>query len=219
MLKLIDLGLIDLEEARTYQKRLQNELIAGGQTDYLIFAQHPPVITYGRSSKPDENILASQDQLKKLGIKTYLIERGGDVTYHSEKQINIYPLLNLKRYKTDVDWYLRTLEKATIQTLKNFKVDCQQISGQTGVWINSDKLPHRKITSIGIRISRWCTLHGLAINIKKDDNFGVINPCGLKDIKMTSIEEETALTFTPKLLQELKEIFINNLENLFSTAR
>lgn len=196
----MDLGLCPYQEAWTLQKELQRKLLDGTGHDTLIFCEHTPTITIGRSAKPD-NVLLSKEELKKKGVELFEIERGGDVTYHGPGQLVAYPILDLKRKRRDVGWYLRTLELIIINTLKDLSVESFTICGLTGVWTNGvknynnvaltpDHQERAKIASIGVRISRWCTLHGLSLNIKDcSDGFGLINPCGFKDIQITSVEE------------------------------
>lgn len=179
MLKILDLGLRDYETVWEQQQKLQRELIAGGENDYLICCSHYPVITLGRSANKN-NILNSKQ------TPIFEIERGGDVTYHGKGQIILYPILNLNRYKKDVCWYLRFLEETIIQVLRELEIPSCRITGKTGVWVQD-----KKIASLGIRISRWCTMHGVALNILPDDGFKDIIPCGLEGVSITSVIQES----------------------------
>ena len=179
----------------------------GESEETLILCEHDPVITIGRSAKAG-NLLASPEDLAKLGIEAIEIERGGDITYHGPGQLVAYPLLNLNNHRRDVGWYLRLLEDVVIDTLQAFGITGLRYPGRTGVWtqvpenaINFELLERsaqrssqgrpRKIASIGVRLSRWCTLHGLALNVHDCRvGFQCINPCGFTDIDVTSMAEE-----------------------------
>ena len=179
----------------------------GEGEETLILCEHDPVITIGRSAKAG-NLIASPESLAKLGIEAIEIERGGDITYHGPGQLVAYPLLNLNNHRRDVGWYLRLLEDVVIDTLQAFGITGLRYSGRTGVWtqvpenvINFSILdepsqrPSRqrptKIASIGVRLSRWCTLHWLALNVLNcRSGFQCINPCGFTDIDITSMAEE-----------------------------
>ena len=192
--KLFDLGLADFQSAWDFQKKIflqvkQKELFSA-----LILCQHKPVITLGRKSKR-ENILTEETELERSNIKTYQIERGGDVTYHGPGQLCIYPIANLAYFKRDINWFLRSLEATLLEVLFDFGIKAEAIPGLTGIWVNSTQTnvgvesKQEKIASIGIAIRNWITFHGASLNIKRDDmaNFSLIRPCGL-DIIMTSME-------------------------------
>lgn len=181
--KLYDLGLVDFQSSWDFQKNIFLKVRQGGLFSALILCQHKPVITLGRSSK-GENILVQERRLKKLNIKIYEIERGGDVTYHGPGQLCIYPIVNLAHFKKDINWFLRSLESLLIEVLSDSSIQATALPGLTGIWIEQ-----AKIASIGIAIKNWITFHGISLNIKQDDlaNFGLIRPCGL-DIIMTSME-------------------------------
>ena len=145
------------------------------------------MITLGRSAKP-ENVLLPQNQ---KAIEVIEIERGGDVTYHGPGQIVCYPLLDLSTKRRDVCWYMRTLEEVIIRTLSDFEISAERIAGRTGVWLKSSDQPDAKIASIGLRLSRWRTLHGFSLNVQGvQAGFSMINPCGYSDIRVTSISEQ-----------------------------
>ena len=198
--KLFDLGLVDFQSAWDLQKRLYLKIKQGKLYCALILCQHKPVITLGRRSK-EENILAKNGQLEKLGIKTYEIERGGDVTYHGPGQLCVYPIVNLIYFKKDINWFLRSLEALLIDVLSDFRIQSQSLPGMTGIWVEQ-----KKIASIGIAIKNWITFHGMSLNVKKDDmeNFSLIRPCGL-DIIITSMET---------ILQ--KEVKINKVKEVLT---
>ncbi len=224
-LKVMNLGVTPYLEVWELQKSLQKELIEGTGVDTLIICQHPATITLG-SSASETNILANKDRLSELKVSVFKIERGGDVTYHGPGQLILYPIIDLKKHKKDVAWYLRILEQSIIDTLSEYGLNTERISGKTGVWTKlsetgnntspgDTKTPNSqqaKIASIGVRISRWCTMHGLSLNI--DDcslGFSLINPCGYKNIKVTSCKQEgmkvDILTVSTVLTEKFKKLF------------
>jgi len=182
--KLYDLGSVDFQSAWDFQKKIFSQVKQKELIWALILCQHKPTITLGRTSEK-ENILVEKEQLEKLNIKTYEIERGGDVTYHGPGQLCIYPIVNLNYFKKDIHWFLRSLEALLLGVLSEFKIKAKTLVGQTGIWVGK-----KKIASVGIAIRSWITFHGASLNIKKDDlaNFSLIRPCGL-DIIMTSMED------------------------------
>lgn len=188
-LAVLVLGRRSYEEVWELQRTLQQSLIGGAETHTLILCEHEPVVTIGRSGNP-ENILKTDSEVPI--VKT---DRGGDVTYHGPGQLVGYPILDLKRFRTDVNWYLRQLEEVVIQALARFNIRGLRHPGRTGVWTfvdESDTLtPARKIASIGVRLSRWCTMHGFAVNVLPvHQQFERIVPCGLTNIAITSCAEE-----------------------------
>ena len=163
-------------------------MVAGEAEDLLIICSHPPVITCGSSTK-DEHLYTSSDLLAKEGIEVLKVERGGSITYHGPEQIVCYPILNLSRHRKDVDWYMRSLEEVVIKTLEEFEITGVRVQGKTGVWISDSE----KIAFSGVRISRWCTFHGLSLNVEPcAHRFAAMNPCGLGAITVTSIAEVVA---------------------------
>jgi lipoate-protein ligase B len=190
-LDLINLGLVDYKSAWDLQKKLQQERISAKIPDTLILCQHSPVITAGRSTK-DGNLLVSTEELNKKNIQFFEVERGGEITYHDTNQITCYTILDLNDHKRDVHWFMRSLEDVIINFLKDFDIQGLKNPGFTGVWVLDENTKElKKIAAIGIRISRWVTMHGFSINIFKDlSGFDLINPCGLKNIKVTAIENE-----------------------------
>ena len=220
-LKVLRLGLKDYLPVWTLQKEIQQGLMNGTQSDTIIFCEHQPVITLGRSSN-QANILISREQLQKIGVDVYEIERGGDVSWHGPGQLVIYPLLNLNFQRRDVNWYLRSIEEVIIKTLKHFDIIGLRVEGKTGVWTqkSGSVSPYRyaKIASIGVRISKWCTLHGCSLNIKNcSSGFSLINPCGYKNIETTSIEQELGINSDSDLLdrESLETIFLKEFIEVF----
>lgn len=159
--------------------------------NYLIFCEHSPVYTLGKTGILS-HLLVPQEELEEEGVSFFNTNRGGDITYHGPGQLVLYPVMDLENFFQDVHRYLRLLENAVIYTLMEFGLSSGVLPGLTGVWINSGHPAHtRKICAIGIRISRWITMHGLALNVNTDlSYFKHIIPCGLQDIHITSMESE-----------------------------
>jgi len=201
--KFIDWGLIDYKEAWDKQEELfagtvamktklrNNELPADTPTpNYLIFCEHPHVYTLGKSGKP-EHLLLDEQGLKEKNAVYYPINRGGDITYHGPGQIVSYPILDLDNFFTDIHLYLRTLEEAVILTMAEYGLKGERYPGYTGVWLDADNEKARKICAMGVRCSRWVTMHGLAFNVNTDlDYFKNIVPCGIDDKDVTSMKRE-----------------------------
>jgi lipoyl(octanoyl) transferase len=172
--------------------RTQNLPADQSQTEHrFILVEHPPVFTLGKSGKP-EHILVSEQQLENLGIEFYHINRGGDITYHGLQQVVGYPILDLDKFKTDLGWYLRSLEEVIIQVLAEYGIHGERSAGETGVWISpDDPFMARKICAMGIKCSRWITMHGFALNVNTDlSHFEYIVPCGIQGKAVTSLEKE-----------------------------
>ena len=202
-----DLGVIPYQEAWDYQegllkKNVTFKISARAQTrppdpistlteHHLLFCEHPPVYTLGKSGYMS-NILISEKEMEKLGISFYRSNRGGDITFHGPGQIVGYPIFDLEKFYTDIGRYLRNIEEAVIQTLQHYSIMAGRSAGETGVWIDADKPgSERKICAIGVRCSRWITMHGFAFNINTDlDYFSHIIPCGIANKKVTSLEVE-----------------------------
>jgi lipoate-protein ligase B len=216
------LGLQEYSKVRDYQKILQKKLIEGTIEETLLVCEHPAVITLGTSAS-EENILASKKELDEKRIDIFKTERGGDVTCHMPGQIVLYPILDLHLYKTDVAWYMRNLEEVIISTLKIYDITGERICGKTGVWVNE-----AKIASIGVRISRWRTMHGLSLNVKGCTGlFKLINPCGYKGIEMTEMQDLVKINLdteevTNNLIGNFIKVFkIKNIieDNSFEESR
>ncbi|HYM19540.1 MAG TPA: lipoyl(octanoyl) transferase LipB [Candidatus Kapabacteria bacterium] len=187
--QLLSMPLTNYRDVWDLQHQIFSELIEGKPSDTLILCEHPPVYTLGRVTD-EANILFSNEELAKIGAEKFEIERGGDVTFHGPGQLVGYPLLNLSHFKEDLGWYLRSLEEVIIQTLASYKVNAFRIPGRTGVWVGTSP-NEKKICAIGIKASRWCTMHGFAFNINTDLRyFEHIVPCGIGDRKVTSLAKE-----------------------------
>lgn len=179
-IKIIDLGFLDYKNSWNYQKELQKKVLIGDCSDSIIFVEHDSVYTFGKNSDKS-NLLVSKDSK----IKIYETERGGEITYHGPGQIVCYPILNLKNFKQSVTWYMRALEEVIIETLKLFNIKAKRKDGLTGVWVKDEK-----IGAQGVRMTKWVTMHGFALNVNTDLRFfNDIIPCGIKDFGVTSIEK------------------------------
>lgn len=179
-IKIIDLGFLDYKNSWNYQKELQKKVLIGDCSDSIIFVEHDSVYTFGKNSDKS-NLLVSKDSK----IKIYETERGGEITYHGPGQIVCYPILNLKNFKKSVTWYMRALEEVIIETLKLFNIKATRKDGLTGVWVKDEK-----IGAQGVRMTKWVTMHGFALNVNTDLRFfNDIIPCGIKDFGVTSIEK------------------------------
>jgi lipoate-protein ligase B len=182
------LGLMPYGEALEYQRGVARARISGEiAQDVLLLVEHPPVVTLGRSSK-ERHLLASPELLASRGIELFEVERGGDVTFHGPGQLVGYPIIDLKRHRRDLHWYLRTLEAALIEALAEFGIPAERNAGFTGVWTHGRG---RKIASIGVHARDWVTWHGFALNVTTDlSYFDVMVPCGIEAVTMTSIARE-----------------------------
>ena len=202
--KVIDLGLTDYRKAWDFQEDLFKKSVEikisnrskpvntqAVTPNYLIFCQHPHVYTLGKSGEQG-NLLVKEDDLESIHATYYKINRGGDITYHGPGQIVCYPILDLDNFFTDIHKYLRYLEEAVIMTCKDYGLDTGRIEGLTGVWFDTEnKINLRKICALGVKTSRWVTMHGLAFNISTDlSYFDNIVPCGINDKAVTSLSKE-----------------------------
>ena len=191
----VDLGTMRYAEALELQRAAARARIAGDlPQDLLLLVEHPAVVTLGRSSK-ERHLVASPDHLAARGVELFEVERGGDVTFHGPGQLVGYPIVDLKRHKQDLHWYLRQVEEALIVALAEFGVPGERSAGYTGVWTaGTREAPHgtRKVASIGVHARDWVTWHGFALNANTDlAFFDLIVPCGIAGVDMTSIARET----------------------------
>ncbi|MEG8945508.1 lipoyl(octanoyl) transferase LipB [Rosettibacter firmus] len=207
-LQYYNLGFIDYKEAWDlqniiFQKRLLKEI-----DDTLLLLEHNHTYTLGKTANPD-NLLANDRQLKELGIKVYEIDRGGDITYHGPGQIVGYPIINLSNWKEDTHEYLRALEEVIIKVCSYYGLKAGRNQKYTGVWI-----ANRKVAAIGIKVSRWITMHGFAFNVNTDLNyFGGIIPCGIRDYYVTSLEKELGRKLN---IEETKELILEEFMKVFN---
>ncbi len=225
-----DLGAIDYQEAWDLQQRLLDELVQRKrrnnkleptdpafqrQHHYLLFCEHKPVYTLGKSGSLD-HLLLSEAQLSEKEIDFYKINRGGDITFHGYGQIVGYPIFDMDEFFTDIHKYVRYLEEAIIRTLADYGLEGIRKEGFTGVWFNqNDKQPFRKICAIGVHLSRWVTMHGFAFNVNTDLNyFNYIVPCGINDADktVTSLQQELGYKLD---MEEVKEKVKKHFADLF----
>lgn len=186
---------------------------ADSTTHYLLFCEHPNVYTLGKSGHL-ENLLVNDNRLKELNVTFYKTNRGGDITYHGPGQIVGYPILDLERFFTDLGKYMRSLEEAIIRTIAHYGIKGDRLPGSTGVWLDPD-VPGkaRKICAMGVKCSRWVTMHGFALNVNTDLRyFDYIVPCGITDKSVTSIERELGRKVD---MQEVKDILKNEFAAVF----
>ncbi len=190
-----DLKNISYQKAWDYQEELFQELLEAKQNEkindnYLLFCEHPPVFTLGKSGT-ESNLLMSKDFLEKHGIEYFKINRGGDITFHGPGQIVGYPILDLEQFEMGVKQYIHAMEEVIIRTLNDYGLKSERLDGATGVWLETDTPRARKICAIGVRASRYVTMHGFAFNINTDLNYySYINPCGITDKSVTSLKAE-----------------------------
>jgi lipoyl(octanoyl) transferase len=229
-----DLGTMNYKSAWDYQETLLQEnvriksgvgsLESGAKSqkselqtqNYLLFVEHPPVFTLGKSGNIN-NVLLSEERLKANGIEFYKTNRGGDITFHGPQQVVGYPILDLEKFDTDIGHYLRKLEEVIILTLAEYGLKGDRSKGETGVWIDPDLGgKERKICAIGVRCSRWITMHGFAFNINTDlDYFNYIVPCGIRGKQVTSLQKELGREVD---MDEAKEKVKKNFERVFDVA-
>lgn len=204
------LGTIDYAEAHRLQKELQAKRISGEIDDTVLLLEHPPVLTMGRSAK-EQHVLAAPDVLAARGISVHEVGRGGDVTYHGPGQLVAYPIIDLKPDRRDVRKYMWSLEETMIRTCADFGLAATRVEGLNGAWIGD-----RKVGAVGVRISRWVTMHGLALNANSDlTHFDLIVPCGIQDKTVTSLTAELGRTvFAADVIDPLAR----HLADLFDTT-
>ncbi|MCD4773781.1 MAG: lipoyl(octanoyl) transferase LipB [Bacteroidales bacterium] len=213
-----DLGSIEYKEAWDFQEKLFKESLKLKSQNkeipnHLLFCEHPHVYTIGKSGS-ENNLLINNIELQKRGVSFFKINRGGDITYHGPGQIVGYPIINLEAFSLGVKQYIFLIEEVIIQTLKNYGINAERLDGATGVWLDtSDKLKARKICAIGVKVSRWITMHGFAFNVNTDLNYyNYINPCGFTDKGVTSMEKELGEKVD---FREVKELVKENFMRLF----
>lgn len=181
--------------------------------NHLLFVEHPPVFTLGKSGDMN-NVLMSEEHLSKLGIDFFKINRGGDITFHGPEQLVGYPIFDLEKFYTDIGKYMRNIEEVVIQTMAEYGLKGDRSPGETGVWLDPDKKGReRKICAIGVRCSRWITMHGFALNVNTNlDYFNMIVPCGIQGKQVTSLQKELGRKVP---MEEVKEKVKRNFEKVF----
>jgi len=224
--RLIDLGLIDYKEAWDYQTTLFEKILAVKAENrtlpeqqqhltenFLLFCQHPHVYTLGKSGN-QSNLLLTPEELPSINATYYHINRGGDITYHGPGQLVGYPVIDLENFFTDIHKYMRLLEEAVIRTLNEFGVESGRISGLTGVWIDPENANNaRKICALGVKTSRWVTMHGFALNVNTDlAYFNHIVACGINDKAVTSLQKEVGGAID---IMQVEDTLKNKIADLF----
>ena len=219
-----DLGLLDYQKAVEYQTKIFNKIIDQKlknrnsvnkeiTQNHLIFVEHPNVYTLGKSGDIN-NLLLSKEDLEKKEIQFFNTNRGGDITCHGPGQIVCYPILDLDNFFSDIHKYLRYLEEVVIQTLNEFGIKSERSPDETGVWIEPKQISARKICAMGVKTSRWVSMHGFAFNLNTDlSYFENIIPCGINDKKVTSLEKEKGHKID---VNRAKSILKSNLERVFN---
>ncbi len=184
--------------------------------NHLLFVEHPPVYTLGKSGHV-ENVLLNEEGLKQKGIEFFHINRGGDITFHGPQQLVGYPILDLDKFKTDLGWYLRSLEEVIILTMAEYGLKGERSKGETGVWLDTETMGReRKICAMGIKCSRWITMHGFALNVNTDlDYFNFIIPCGIQNKQVTSLQKELGREVD---MNEVKVKVKRNFEMVFDAV-
>ena len=227
-IQIVELGIKSYTDALLMQEKYFNEIINIKRSNrknenktvtknFMLWVEHTPVITLGKSGK-DKNLLLNKNELKKKKIEYYQTNRGGDITFHGPGQIVGYPILDLDNFFTDIHKYLRFLEEIVILTLKEYDLSCERSQGETGVWMDVGTPFARKICAMGVKASRWVTMHGFALNVNTDlSYFDYIVPCGIEGKAITSMENELGKKIPFKGVKEkLTHHFANLFEANFS---
>jgi lipoate-protein ligase B len=217
----VDLGRRHYADVLELQRAVARARISGDiEQDVLLLVEHEPVITLGRSSK-DAHLVADATQLRARGVEVFEVERGGDVTFHGPGQLVGYPIIDLKRHKQDLHWYLRQIEELLIQSLGRFGIAGERVAKYTGVWTNG-----RKIASIGVHARDWVTWHGFALNVTTELSFfDLIVPCGIPEVQMTSVEREltaraegVCFAASPALVDDVRDAVVASTGRIFDLA-
>jgi lipoyl(octanoyl) transferase len=206
--QLVDLGHMSYDDAYRIQETLLDQIKAGNRKDTLLFVEHDPVLTLGANFHV-ENLLLSAHEYRERGIQVVTTNRGGDVTFHGPNQLVIYPIFDITRHGKDLHKWLRSLEEAIILVLAEFGLYGYRLPPHTGVWLNG-----KKVAAIGIKVSRWVSMHGIALNCDNDlAPFQSIVPCGIKDFEVTSLSQEANKRIT---IEEAKPLVAKAFENVFN---
>ena len=203
------LGLTEYGQAYDIQKKLWSQKMNGQSADVLLLLEHPPTLTIGKSGSL-ENLLLSKEALAEKGISLFFIDRGGDITYHGPGQLVVYPLIDLKNRGKDIHRYIHDLEEVVIRTLADLTIESRRDEKQRGVWVGNEK-----IAAIGVRVSRWVSMHGLALNVDPFmEHFSYINPCGIIDKGVTSITEVLSCVV---LIEDVASRLVHHFSQVFDT--
>lgn len=210
MIRLLDLGVCPYLEAWEVQKEVADKVMAGEGDEALILVEHPAVLTLGANFH-EENLLLTREQYAERGIDVVRTDRGGDVTYHGPRQLVIYPIFDVSRHGKDLHKWMRDLEETILLALAEFGLEGHRFPPHTGVWVQ-----HRKAAAIGVKIRRWTSLHGIALNCDNDlSPFQLIIPCGISDYPVTSLSRECG---RPVTVEEAKGPVIRGFEKVFGQA-
>ncbi len=206
-----DLGRREYAEVLELQRDLCRQRIAGEiDQDILLLVEHEPVITLGRGTHP-ESLPVPKAEIERRRVEVFEVERGGDVTYHGPGQLVGYPIIDLRRHREDLHWYLRRLESGLIDALGQLGIQAEPNPGLTGVWTRG-----RKLASIGIHVKQWVTFHGFALNVTTDlSYFDLIVPCGIRDVVMTSVATELGRTDSVRLWDQTREAVVEGMAEAF----
>jgi lipoyl(octanoyl) transferase len=219
----MDLGMIDYQEAwdlqeTIFQEMIQRKIAMRNDPEItpcahrILFCEHPHVYTLGKSGSAS-NLLLDEQSLHAVDARFYKINRGGDITYHGPGQLVMYPIFDLDQFFTDIHKYMRFLEEAVILTLEEFGISAGREEGLTGVWIDAGMSTARKICAMGVKSSRWVTMHGIGFNVNTDLNyFSHIIPCGIEDKAVTSMQRELG---SPVTLEKVKEVLLVKMSEVF----
>jgi len=202
-----DLGISSYEKTWDLQKNLQSKRISNEINDTVLLVEHEPVYTFGKNANEDHLLQNYPDD-----VKVYHIERGGDITFHGPGQLVGYPIIDLHNYKKSVSWYMRTLESLIMDTLQEYEISSSRKEGLAGVWVND-----KKIAALGVRMSRWVTMHGFALNVNTDLHYynGII-PCGIFEYGITSMENELGKELP---MDEVKNVLMKHFRSTFQEEK
>jgi lipoate-protein ligase B len=205
------IGRVSYADAWDLQRRIFDEVLKGERDNTFLLCEHPDVITLGRNARTDANLLHSRELLNANGYEVFDVDRGGDVTYHGPGQLVGYPIIRLADFREDLGWYMRSIEELIIQAIAGYGLEGDRRKGMSGVWCGS-----RKVCAIGVRASRWVTMHGFALNVTTDlARFQAIVPCGIADYGVTSILAETG---EPHELPEVARRVVAAWDGVFGDA-
>jgi lipoate-protein ligase B len=212
MMRVQDLGTMPYRDAWALQEAIHDEVVAGGE-ERLLLVEHPPVITFGRRAGVDRNLIASEQQLREMGVEVVQSDRGGDITFHGPGQVVAYPIIRLNDHALSVGCYVRTLENAVIDALLRLGVEANRENGAVGIWVNG-----AKVCAIGVRIRRGVSLHGLALNVITDLRyFQLIVPCGLVGRPVTSLRQLLGDATPP--IDRVKDVLTRSLHVAIAAGR
>ena len=228
IVKFEDLGTKDYQSSWDYQEKLMKDIIDTKiknrdlpeneqiiTNNHFLIVEHPHVYTLGKSGH-EENLLANEDKLKEINATYVKVNRGGDITYHGFGQIVGYPILDLENFFTDIHLYMRNLEEVIIRTIAAYGLKGERSQGETGVWLDVGKPYARKICAMGVKASRWVTLHGFALNVNTDMRyFEYIIPCGIKDKQVTSLKRELERELSSEEMEDIKSKIKKHFEDIF----